>query len=154
MDPFSPFANSENLFKYLFLGGIFALLASIYLPIEKQNLLELHTIDLQKDTALLNVELKSIQFNLSVLELQKDSLSEEKFVERFEDIKKQKKLFDDTSIRIIFEAKKIETLDRQLSRIRCYALIGIILSFLMLIAGLIGWFVNFKPLNFKEQLKN
>lgn len=61
------FTGSDNLFKFLFLAGLFLLVLSLVYPLEKRNELEIEIINVNKETDILNNQISVLKDEVSNL---------------------------------------------------------------------------------------
>ncbi|WP_395061341.1 hypothetical protein, partial [Flavobacterium sp.] len=64
---FASFLNTDNLYKFLFSGGILMIVFSLFYPIEKKQLLELEINNFNKQTELLNNDINLLNVEVNQL---------------------------------------------------------------------------------------
>lgn len=79
---FTSFLNTDNLYKFLFSGGILMIFFSLFYPIEKKQLLELEINTYNKQTEILNNDIKLL--SAEVEELKKNSAFTLKTLEKLQ----------------------------------------------------------------------
>ena len=69
MDISSIFPSSDNLYKFLFMGGVFMVVFSFMYPLEKKQKIELEINLYNKQIALLNEEIKTLNYDVENLKI-------------------------------------------------------------------------------------
>jgi len=67
MDLSSLFAGVDNLFKFLFIGGLVMLMTSMFYPLQKEQELEIEINNYNKEVKLLNRELSELKEEIAKL---------------------------------------------------------------------------------------
>ncbi|WP_184544127.1 hypothetical protein [Mucilaginibacter sp. FT3.2] len=67
MDVSSLFSGVDNLFKFLFIGGLVMLLTSMFYPLQKEQELDIEINSYNKEVKLLNRELGELRLDVSKL---------------------------------------------------------------------------------------
>ena len=172
---FTSFLNTDNLYKFLFSGGILMIFFSLFYPIEKKQLLELEintynkqTEILNNDIKLLNIEVNQLKINskktLNILtDLQKTktkknsiqvskeiSLIKDNYNKSFYEIKSHQEECNLKNINIKYNKCKIEIVQNHISTFNFYSWFLLIFGVLFTFFGLIFWF---KSAQNTEQLK-
>ncbi|MEN7549070.1 hypothetical protein AAG747_14200 [Rapidithrix thailandica] len=76
MELTSLFPSSDNLYKFLFMGGVFMIVFSFIYPLEKKQKLELEINIHNKDTEILNLQIQQLKEDVGNLKLlTKETLS-------------------------------------------------------------------------------
>jgi len=168
MDFSGLFSNIDNLFKFLFLGGIVLITLSIVYPLQKKQEIEIEIINFNKDAELLNLEINEL--NKKVNEFKEDSksyitlldsLKTEKnkshateksdnislrieniksdYNKEFSDIEKKKLEIDIKNVITDYNQSKIETLKQHSSSYKSYSIWLLVVGILFVLTGLVGW---------------
>lgn len=85
MDISSIFPSSDNLYKFLFMGGVFMVVFSFIYPLEKKQKIELEINLYNKQIALLNEEIKILNYDVENLKLKSKAT-----IKTLEEIKENK----------------------------------------------------------------
>lgn len=179
---FASFLNTDNLYKFLFSGGIFMIVFSLFYPIEKKQLLELEINNFNKQAELLNNDINSL--NIEVNRLKTTSKETLKTLEKLEKTKnaanqhqvskeisiikdKYNKTFfriksyqQETilkSINLKYNKSKIEIMQNHVETFNFYSWFLLIFGVLFAVVGLKYWFKstqNTEKLKLKELNKS
>ena len=172
---FASFLNTDNLYKFLFSGGILMIVFSLFYPIEKKQLLELEINNFNKQTELLNNDISLL--NVEVNQLKSTSKETLKTLEKLQKTKnefnqvqvsKEISKIKDNYNRIFYKIKdhqqetilkninikynktKIEIIKNHISTFNFYSCFLLIFGILFAGFGLIYWF---KSVQCTEKLK-
>jgi septal ring factor EnvC (AmiA/AmiB activator) len=179
---FASFLNTDNLYKFLFSGGILMIVFSLFYPIEKKQLLELEINNFNKQTELLNNDISLL--NVEVNQLKSTSKETLKTIEKLQKTKsdlnqtqvsKEISNIKDNYNRIFYKIKshqqetilkninikynktKIEIIQNHISTFSFYSLFLLIFGILFAGFGLRYWFKstqNTEKLKIKELNKS
>lgn len=162
------FTGSDNLFKFLFLAGLFMLVLSLVYPLEKRNELEIEIINVNRETDILNNQVStlktqtlSLSKNVTKIERDLDSLSRMRKIEKStirresieEQIEKIKNAFNlefskldknqaeikTKSIVVNYDKSRIQLLKEQQKEYATYFFVFKWAGILLIIVGIIGW---------------
>ena len=175
---FASFLNTDNLYKFLFSGGILMIVFSLFYPIEKKQLLELEINTYNKQTELLNNEINLLDVEVkklkvisgktfdSLKKLQRDrnknnSVQISKEIAKIKDnynktfykIKNQQQETILKNINIKYNKSKIEIIQNHISTFSFYSWFLLIFGVLFSGFGLKYWFKssqNTEKLKIKE----
>lgn len=175
---FTSFLNIDNLYKFLFSGGILMIVFSLFYPIEKKQLLELEINNFNKQTELLNndIILLNIEVNqlkstsketlktLEDLQLTKNesnkikvskeiSKIKDNYNKIFYKIKNHQQETNLKNINIKYNKTKIEIIQNHICTFNFYSWFLLIFGILFAGFGLIYWFIstqNTEKLKIKE----
>jgi hypothetical protein len=172
------FLNTDNLYKFLFTGGILMIVFSLVYPIEKTQLLELEINTYNKQTELLNNDITLLSIEVkrlkvisgktldSLIKLQKNrnknnSVQISKEIAKIKDnynrtfykIKNQQQETILKNINIKYNKSKIEIIQNHISTFNFYRWFLLIVGILFTGFGLSYWFKssqNTEKLKIKE----
>lgn len=175
---FTSFLNTDNLYKFLFSGGILMIFFSLFYPIEKKQLLELEiniynkqTEMLNNDIKLLNIDVNQLKNNskntLEILEKLQKSKTKANNVEVCKEISRIQDNYNRTfykiknhqqetilkNINIKYNKCKIEIVQNHICTFNFYSWFLLIFGILFTAFGLIHWFKsaqNTERLKIKE----
>lgn len=150
MEPGLLFGGSENLFKYLFLGGLVTLVFCIVFPMDKANKLELSKISLEIEIDRLRSENKSIKKNIA----RYHRMGEQDKAVYYPDLQKQAETNYQNTFLIKQKEKEVDAGSAYISKLNRLTNWGIIFSALFVLAGVIGWACNFNELNHFKKYKS
>lgn len=161
MDLSSVFPSSDNLYKFLFMGGIFMIAFSFIYPLEKRQKIEIEISLINKQIELLNQEINSlnksvdalkIQTNIALEDLKKQNLEKDeiKAKQRISEIKDAyNKSFYETKAKesevitkdiiIKYEKQKIELLKNHVSSFSIFRWLFLIVGAFFTLFGLWNW---------------
>lgn len=161
------FTNSDNLFKFLFVGGISMVFVAMFYPLKQQHELELKCNDFHLEKALLDIKIKELKSevkeleqafkqtnnaldslgllmkksgNHNKIEISKTAINLEK--EYNEALKQMQKKISDESIektKLEFNGKSLLILDDQIHTYRTYTAFLIGIGIILSLIGLAGW---------------
>jgi archaellum component FlaD/FlaE len=158
----SIFPSSDNLYKFLFMGGIIMIVFSFVYPLEKKQKIELEINLYNREVEVLNTEINELNDEVSKLkDKTKDSkkslnnqnkIKDRKLAERkIEDIKKEyNKAYNETknkqneintkNIVLKYEKKKIQLLQSQVGSFTVFRWLFLILGIIFTIFGICKWY--------------
>ena len=158
MDYLSSLSNSDNLFKFLFLGGIMMILISMIYPLQKKQEIDIEVLAYNKEVCLLNLEIDELQntVNKASKEAKKtlrklDSLKnikdsktqickiQKKTNTEFAIIAKQKRNQDIKLIVLQFNKNKIEVLKQHSDTYNSYSNKLLFWGIIIANLGFLGW---------------
>lgn len=179
---FASFLNTDNLYKFLFSGGILMIIFSLFYPIEKKQLLELEINNFNKQTELLNndISLLNIEVNqlrttskvtlrklqklqktkneINHIEVSKEiSIIKDNYNKTFYKIKSHQQETNLKNINIKYNKSKIEIIQNHISTFNFYSWFLLIFGILFAGFGLKFWFKstqNTEKLKIKELNKS
>lgn len=179
---FASFLNTDNLYKFLFSGGILMIVFSLFYPIEKKQLLELEINNFNKQTELLNndINLLNVEVNqlkstsketLNTLEKLQKTKNDVNQIQVSKEISKIKDNYNKTfyrikshqqetilkNINIKYNKSKIEIIQNHISTFNFYSWFLLIFGVLFAGFGLRYWFKstqNTEKLKLKELNKS
>jgi hypothetical protein len=154
----SNLSNSDNLFKFLFIGGIMMFIVAMLYPLQKEQEIELEKIAHNKEVNLLNLEIKQIDKEseeisdfvdkqdsiINILKKEKGTQGKIKSIkktinDKHTAIKKSVKQRDIKVVVLEFNKKKIETLESHLNEYNSYTNFLYWGGLIIAIFGLLGW---------------
>jgi len=161
MDLLSVLTGSENLYKYLLIGGIGMLVLSLLYPIQKNyelacqkdlyakeiSLLNLDIDQLNEGVNVLSSESKVVEHSLDSIKTNKISNSQlvkalkDSWNSQYDSLVKSKLQLSKRQIDVAYTQKRIETLNNHISEFKMYEKIFFWAGIFCGIAGIIGWFL-------------
>jgi hypothetical protein len=158
MDYLNSLSNSDNLFKFLFLGGIMMVLVAMVYPLQKKQEIEIEIVAFNKEVHLLNLEIEELSTKVNAANAKSnktyttlDSLSNIKGTSKeIERIKKEfnleynkieiKKREQEIKLVVLdFNKRKIEVLKKHAVTYNSYSNKLLTWGIIILILGFIGW---------------
>lgn len=157
MDLTALFPSTDNIYKFLFMGGIFMVVFALVYPLEKENNISIEINNHNKQVELLNVEIKEVSKQVNDLikltnktsdELEKLKKSNNKslienvkseYNKSFAKVKQKEQEVSTKEIVMRYDKSKIEILQKQLDSFSLYKNILLIVGSIFAIVGLIFW---------------
>ena len=155
--------NSDNLYKFLFMGGIFMVVFSFIYPLEKKQKLELDVIVYNKQIALLNNDILELNAEVNNLKkISKESLVnlnktkelkvrteaiakikeiQDKYNKEFIETKSKENEIITKNIILIYEKARIELLKEHINDFCFFRWIFLIIGSIFTVFGLIRWYI-------------
>lgn len=162
------FSNIDNLFKFLFIAGIFLIMTSILYPLQRKQEIEIEILYFNKQAELLNLEIKELKKkvcslsddseicihaldslkrakNLNIIQTQKEidlKIKELKaaYNKKYDDVEKDKLRIDIKSIITEYNQSKIEVYNNHLEAYDCYFKLFLVFGIVFTVIGILGWF--------------
>jgi len=140
------FSGSDNLFKYLFLGGFGMIILSLFYPLQKKQELEIERITYEKEVDLFQIEINTLNKNIDNFEkmiLQSSSKVKTNRIAN-DSLKNSIKILANTlDIKMVllkYNKSKIDIFEKQYKTYNRYSLGLLIFGILLMVFGGIKWF--------------
>jgi len=175
------FSSSDNLFKFLFVGGISMVFVAMFYPLRKQHELEIQTNQFEMEKALLSMKIldlekkvnslkaldqhlnkqldslnKLIKKSTKTIQIQKLKLEGKKLIVEFDEKNLVGKNYGQDlsidNIKLKYSGKAIDILQQQSNSYKSYTCLLKTLGWLTFLIGLIGWcYATYKTEKLREQ---
>lgn len=148
MDLISLLTGSENLYKYLFIGGIGLLILSLFYPLNKRYELECQKNLHNKEIRLLNLEIASLQRDVAKLNervndyqngVNKDLITKDSLKKQLADVYLKRANISKKQTEVQYNRDNINTLDKNIKDILLYEIIFRWAGIFFGLFGFFGW---------------
>jgi|GEM_PF-2957940 len=162
MDLLSLLTGSDNLYKYLFIGGLGLIILSLFYPLNRKyeyitqkdlynhevKLLNYDIKVLDDATSKLSNESKSIQDQIKTANIKKDlkakNLLKASFFKQFDSITSFRTTIEKKKLAIEFNKARVDTLNNHIKDFTKYETIFFYAGILASLVGIIGWYFIMK----------